>query len=317
MNPLDVLYSRGRWLAGRRGGRIAGRVLAAGAACLLHLVRSWRRGGGRGRRLVAGLRRHAGGHSRRCIRDHRRRTPATAGHQPGRGVRSGAGHRRGGDRLVRAPLSRACPRHRGLPGGLQPGAARLPGRPDRGRHGDVPGGLGVDEPGVLPGHPAPPAQRRGGPRRVLVPGPVRDRLPADRGGVRDPVRQDPRHPAGRDGRPQPPGAWRLARRRLPARPGRVRVQGRARPAARLAARSAPRRPGGRVRVPVRRRGQPRRLRHRPVRFLAAARRRGVARPGHHGRRGGHRRHRHPVRDAGTRTSSGSWPIPRSRTPGSS
>jgi hypothetical protein len=39
---------------------------------------------------------------------------------------------------------------------------------------------------LLPAHPAPGATRRRGPRRVLVPRPVRDRLPAGRGRVRDP-----------------------------------------------------------------------------------------------------------------------------------
>ena len=70
---------------------------------------------------------------------------------------------------------------------------------------------------------------------------------------------------------------RLARRRLPARADRVRVQGRAGPAARLAARGPPGSPGRRVGVPVRPRGQARRLRHRPVRVPAAARRAGPGR----------------------------------------
>ena len=76
-------------------------------------------------------------------------------------------------------------------------------------------------------------------------------------------------------------------------------------------------PGRRVRVPVRRRGQARCLRHRPVRVPAGSRRRGLAGPGHHGRRA-----RSPPPSAsctrcGNGTSSGSWPTPRSRTPGSS
>jgi hypothetical protein len=62
-----------------------------------------------------------------------------------------------------------------------------------GGNGHLPGRLGDHEPGVLPADPASPAQRRLGPRRVLVPGPVRDRLPAGRGGVRDPFLQDARH----------------------------------------------------------------------------------------------------------------------------
>ncbi len=40
-----------------------------------------------------------------------------------------------------------------------------------------------------------PRSRGVGPRRVLVPRPVRGRLPAGRGRVRDPRRQDQRHPA--------------------------------------------------------------------------------------------------------------------------
>ena len=205
-----------------------------------------------------------------------------------------------------------------LPGRLQPGPARLPGRAGRRRHGDLPGRLGDHEPGVLPADPAPPAQRRLGPRRVLVPGPVRDRLPAGRGRVRDPVLEDARHRAGRDRRPGAPGRPAAGGPRPTcspwpgsgSRPGSSRCTS----------------------------GCPRRTRSRPptgpaflsgvvvklgvygialFAFRLDPAGRGLARPGHDGRRGAHRRHRHPVRDARNATSSGSWPTPRSRTSGSS
>ena len=119
-----------------------------------------------------------------------RRLAAAAGDQPGRGVRRAARAGRGGDRPVRAPLPRARPRHRAVPGRVQPRAGRLPGRARRGRGGHVPGRLGDDGAAVLPAHPAPSAPRRGGARRVLVPGPVRDRVRADHRGVRHPGHQD-------------------------------------------------------------------------------------------------------------------------------
>ena len=93
-------------------------------------------------------------------------------------------------RRLRPPLSPARPRDRGVPGRVQPRAAGQPGRAHLRRRGHLPRRLGDDVPARLPAHPAPPTARRGRRRRVLVPGPVRDRVRAHRRGVRDPRDQD-------------------------------------------------------------------------------------------------------------------------------
>ena len=233
------------------GGRPAGVLRAIGG-------RRRRRSGRR--RLGSVLREHDRDVGRG--RDGNRRHTATAGHQPGRGVHRVARHRRRGDCPVRAAVSLAVGRDGLVPSRLQPGAACLPRRPGRRWHGHLPHRLGDDEPGLLSADSAAPARCARGARRVLVPGPVRGRVPAGRGRVRDPVVEDRFHDAGGHRRARLVRARRVAGRRLPARAGRLRVQGGPGPAARVAARGAPGRPGRRVGVPVRRGRQAGRVRDR-------------------------------------------------------
>ena len=203
------------------------------------------------------------------------RAVAASGDQPGRSVHRAARRGRGGDRVVRAQVPRAVRRNGALPGGLQRGGAWLSRGADGGRHGHLPRRVGDHEPGLLPAHPPSSAVRAGGARRVLVPGPVRGRIPAGRGRVRDPVVEERLHDAGRHLRARRVGAQRVAGRRLPAGAVRIRVQGRAGSAARVAARGAPGRARRRVGVPVRRGREDGRVRHHAVRVPA----RSAGRPG--------------------------------------
>ncbi len=80
MNPLEVLYvAGGGWLAAAVAGLLAGSWrLGLRACCVLSALGGAAAVAGGGWSLVYGN--TPRGHSRRGIRDDRRRAPATAGH---------------------------------------------------------------------------------------------------------------------------------------------------------------------------------------------------------------------------------------------